>query len=324
MKTTTRLVHADVLKGLAIIGIVLQHCGFSLLTANLHVPVFFIISGYFFKEEAMGVVVKKRTRQLLIPYLWFVLLFFLVKWVFNYLEAHDVLISLKITISSVKLFKLNVILHKSIWFLPVLFFITVLYRLVRYVKNEWLILGMVLLLFLVGYLQDNYWHLRLIYLTGSVLSGLIYFHFGYMFRMHEAVIANVSWSWMVIIIAIWCGLTLIMEPEHSYKNNVCPIYLPLLVTPSIIALFLLLKKLCEVKVAKPLVLVGLFSMGILGYHALCNIVIDELEIVAMVGANSLPYFRLTVIILFVPIMIYISNQLIPWAIGKEIKCKKKK
>ena len=146
MIASTRLVHADVLKGLAIIGIVLQHCGFDIVTANLHVPVFFIISGYFFKEESMGVIVKKRTRQLLIPYLWFVLLFFLVKWVFNYLDAHDVLISLKTTISSVKLFKLNVILHNSIWFLPVLFFVTVLYRSERYDNTEWVTLEMVLLL----------------------------------------------------------------------------------------------------------------------------------------------------------------------------------
>lgn len=316
MKATTRLVHADILKGLAIIGIVLQHCGFGILTANLHVPVFFIISGYFFKEDTMEVVVKKRTRRLLIPYLWFVLLFFFVKWVFNYLDAHDVLISLKYTISSVKLFKLNVILHKSIWFLPVLFFITVLYRLVRYVKNEWVIFGMVLLLFLAGYLQDNYWHLRLIYLTGTVLSGLIYFHFGYLFRKHEAVIDNLSWLWWVVILTIWCGLTLVLEPEHSYKYNVYPIYLPLLVTPTVIALFLMLKKLGDVKVAKPLVLAGLFSMGILGYHALCNILIDELEIATMVGTNSFPYFRFWVIILLVPIMIYVSNRFIPCTIGK--------
>lgn len=319
MIASTRLVHADVLKGLAIIGIVLQHCGFDIVTANLHVPVFFIISGYFFKEESMGVIVKKRTRQLLIPYLWFVLLFFLVKWVFNYLDAHDVLISLKTTISSVKLFKLNVILHKSIWFLPVLFFITVLYRLVRYVKSEWVILGMVLLLFLVGYLQDNYWHLRLIYLTGSVLSGLIYFHFGYMFRKHEKALDKRNWMWMVVILAIWCVSTHVLEPEHSYKNNVYPIYLPLLVIPTVIALFLLLKKLGEVKVAKPLVLAGLFSMGILGYHALCNIVIDELQITAMVGTNVMPYIRLTVILLLAPIMISISNRFIPCTIGKKTK-----
>lgn len=124
------------MKGLAIIGIVLQHCGFGLLTANLHVSVFFIISGYFFKEETMGVIVKKRTMQLLIPYLWFVLLFFLVIWVFNYLDAHDVLISLKTTISSVKLFKLNVILHKSTWFLPVLFFINKTLSLIAVCKKR--------------------------------------------------------------------------------------------------------------------------------------------------------------------------------------------
>lgn len=317
VKASTRLVHADVLKGLAIVGIVLQHCGFDLMTANLHVPLFFIISGYFFKEEAMGVVINKRTRQLLIPYLWFVLLFFIVKWVFYYRDTHDVLISLKTTTCSVKLFKLNVILHKSIWFLPVLFFMTVLYRCVRYVKSEWVILGIVLLLWGAGYFQDNYWHLRLIYLTGSVLSCLIYFHFGYMFREHEETIDNkVNWVWMVFILIIWCGLTLVLEPQHSYKNNVYPIYMPLLVIPPIIVLFLLLKRLNNIMVAKPLLLAGVYSMGILGYHALCNIVIDELEIAAMVGTNVIPYVRLVVITLLVPILVFLSYHLLPSIIGK--------
>lgn len=124
---------------------------------------------------------------------------------------------------------------------------------------------------------------------------------------------------MVVILVVWCGVTLILNPQHSYKNNVYPIYLALLVTQPVVVFFLLLKKLGDIKVTKLLVLAGVYCMGILGYHALCNILIDELEIAAMVGTNVIPYIRLIVILLLVPIMISISNRFIPYTIGKKTK-----
>ena len=113
-----RIVYIDLLKGLAIIGIVLLHAGFDMFTASLYVPVFFMVSGYFFKRERMVDILKKRTRQLLLPYLWFVALFFLTEWLFDFLNVHGIVTSLRYTINRVHLFKNCTILHKSIWFLP--------------------------------------------------------------------------------------------------------------------------------------------------------------------------------------------------------------
>lgn len=262
----------------------------------------------------MGVVVKKRTRQLLIPYLWFVLLFFLVKWVFNYHDSQDVLISLKTTISSVRLFKNCAILHKSIWFLPVLFFMTILYRSIRYVKNRWLDLGIVLAVFLIGYILGNHLSIHLPFLSGTVLSSLIYFHFGYMIQKYEGVLGRVNRILLVVIVAIWLLLTMILEPEISYKNNLFPIYLPFIVIPPVIALFFLLKQHGDLKIGRPFKLAGLYSLGVLGYHALCNIVMDEIN--RTFEVSILPCIRLLAILFLVPIFIFISNRYIPYTQGK--------
>ena len=318
MYSPMRLVHVDILKGLAIIGIVLQHCNFHIVTENLNVAVFFMVSGYFFKEEGMGMISEKRASQLIIPYLWFVLLFFLTKWLFYYLEEQILLESLRRAIKEIHLFKQCIILHKSIWFLPVLFVMTILYRGVRYVKNERVVLGIVLFSYLLGSLLDNYWHLRVIYLSGSVLSGMIYFHFGYMLKIHERELDRVNSGLLLIILVIWCSLTLTLEPDHSYKDNIHPIYLPLMVIPSIIALFILLKRRGNHKIAKPFVLAGVYSLGVLGYHSLCNIVMDETEVDKMVGMNAIPYMRFITLLLLVPVLIYITNRFIPFTIGKRM------
>lgn len=320
--STFRLVHCDLLKGLAIIGIVLQHEGFVLVTENLNVPVFFILAGFFFREERIKLIIGKRACQLLVPYLWFVLLFFLTKCFFYYLDEHDFIWTLKKTIYTVNIFKCNVILHKSIWFLLVLFLLSILYRIIRYVNDDWLIDFLVVVVFVVGYLVKNMLHLPVIYLSDVVLSSTLFFHAGYLLRRHEKSFDKIRWFWLVSSLLIWCVLTIIYEPEHSYKNNKYPIYLPLMIIPAIFSFYCVIKKLVENLLHQYMIIIllqkaGYFSLGILGYHALCNIIMDELNIDNMIDINYLPYIRVLVILIIVPFLIFLSNRYNPMLIGKS-------
>lgn len=60
---------ADFAKGVAMLGILLDHIvGQGYIFATFHVPIFFILSGYFCKDEPIGVILKKKAKGLLLPY----------------------------------------------------------------------------------------------------------------------------------------------------------------------------------------------------------------------------------------------------------------
>lgn len=62
----------DIMKGIAIIAMILGHTNIPLLASDFifvwHMPLFFIVSGYFYKPYPVAHYVKRNARQLLLPY----------------------------------------------------------------------------------------------------------------------------------------------------------------------------------------------------------------------------------------------------------------
>ena len=71
-ESTGRLEYVDVAKGLAMICIVLGHLGSSIINRvvfTFHVPIFYLISGYFISaEEKLSSFIVKKLRTLIVPY----------------------------------------------------------------------------------------------------------------------------------------------------------------------------------------------------------------------------------------------------------------
>ena len=71
--TKERNVAFDVMKGIAILLMVVGHCPVSHLLSrfiySFHMPLFFLLSGMFFKSGGFGVDLQKGFRRLLVPYL---------------------------------------------------------------------------------------------------------------------------------------------------------------------------------------------------------------------------------------------------------------
>lgn len=84
MTKTGRDVTFDVLKGIAILAMIAGHCFIPLPLHHFiyiwHMPLFFLISGYFFHEKPGGVVIRGICRGLFVPYavtamfIWFCIL----------------------------------------------------------------------------------------------------------------------------------------------------------------------------------------------------------------------------------------------------------
>lgn len=67
-----RLYFFDIAKGIGILSIILGHFGNGLIDRivfTYHVPIFFVISGFFLStKDDINILIKKRGRQLLVPY----------------------------------------------------------------------------------------------------------------------------------------------------------------------------------------------------------------------------------------------------------------
>lgn len=72
VKPTGRIAYLDAAKGCAILSVILSHLWIPELTPFLfsfHMPLFFILSGYFLKrEDNPRIWVCKRSRQILVPF----------------------------------------------------------------------------------------------------------------------------------------------------------------------------------------------------------------------------------------------------------------
>ena len=74
MRNTQRIESFDILKGIGIILMILGHTYgpdtkiFDFIS-SFHMPLFFIVTGYFYKQESFPILLKKNIGQLLFPYL---------------------------------------------------------------------------------------------------------------------------------------------------------------------------------------------------------------------------------------------------------------
>jgi fucose 4-O-acetylase-like acetyltransferase len=131
-----RLLQFDLLKGIGILSVMCLHVALPPLIGtviNMFVmPLFFFISGCFYKMIGTKNLITKKARQLLIPWIFFASISFVIDIVINFDSSHSVLIlihkSVAVIIDGLCGDENSSILFRTIWFLPVLFAVTILYN----------------------------------------------------------------------------------------------------------------------------------------------------------------------------------------------------
>lgn len=144
-----------------------------------HMPLFFVLSGYTFSlKSAFGTFVVKKFKALLIPYLFFALVYILFYWVMS--ATHTGHFSIK---QELQLFALQKA-HTFLWFLPTLFLAEIvvkLLQLARLLTNRLTSACSCVALFILGGViaqtlkEPLVWNLDLVPIAAAfLLSGLIY------------------------------------------------------------------------------------------------------------------------------------------------------
>lgn len=315
-----RIEEFDILKGLGIICVVIGHTqipkGLHSVIYSFHMPLFFLVSGFFYRPLPVTQYLKKSSNHLLIPWLFFAILAFLLFLGMSFVASHKFWHALSNTISQINLADENCkILYRSIWFLPVLFVVSNIHNIVNNFLNNYHLHGLVAL----SLLALGFWaqvNIDLPFFIDTILSVYAFYWLGSLIGQKKEVIHFKSTTALKIVsvlaLFILCITSMLTSFDIDYKKNIYPIFEPLYAVLFVGVIFVTIKMWFGIKpINRFLVDCGKYSIVILGLHRL----FQDLSYVAFGKCNiSNAYLQSTIfVVVSLPIILYLSKLLVRFA-----------
>lgn len=159
-----RIYFIDYIKAFSISLIIISHCigWFSIndvvnrAILSIHVPVFFVaigfLKGLLRKDEDLATFIKKRSRQLLIPYLWFSIYNSAVKLSMMAIGIGGAISMDVLKEEAVAFFITG---NGTVWFLMTLFMAESLFVWLRTFKNNWLLVVVAVVLTVIPFMWNS-------------------------------------------------------------------------------------------------------------------------------------------------------------------------
>ncbi len=207
----------DVTKGFALLLVVIGHSNIGKLHFFIyifHIPIFFIISGYFFKEYPIKMFLEKKIKSCIIPFVSFGIVLSLFKWIKLCVEENNVNFSDFIGI----LFKIVVLQERktTLWFLTALFCGSIIfYLLVHFTPDDILLCVSSLAISITFILYDTIvtrplpWNLDI----GCIVQ--IYFFFGYLLRKYSILDRLISFKHSSFLMCIFGTLSILLAAMNK-------------------------------------------------------------------------------------------------------------
>jgi len=306
--------YMDIMKGLAIITVVMGHCGATgcHIIVLFHMALFFFISGYFYKEkysESPLNLLKKRLISLYLPFIKYEILFLILHNLFckiGFYSTQANVVQNEYTISNIinnvvhiLLFDGTEVLVSPLWFLASLFIVTMLFCLISFltknIKFKELIRGLVIItLFIVGnYLTNINLNIKNSLFAQEIFNAafvaLLFFYIGFIYRKIERRIP------MNILIAIESYIILYVCAESGFVIDMRINYYPSIVMfliNSILGIYLMVylsKKIDKVRFEFNLLkYIGRNTIIIMALHSTCFKLAGLLQI----AIYKLPMYKL--------------------------------
>lgn len=309
-----RLNQFDILKAIGIILVIVGHTLDYNIVRNViysfHMPLFFLISGYFFKMKEPVPPIKKLSKRLLLPYLISAVIIALLSSVILYTNSHTFDIHSFLNWLQSIAYGNGVTdgtLFQSIgplWFLLALFWGTIILHLIiqsaKYISPIFISLLCVVISL---YLSQHKIRLPLSILQGMLAVGYLYI--GYLIKQHYPSIILKSKLNLVLMAAIWIVsfksgyLSLVQcyaNPDLlALTGALCGTYLAYVVSNSIA------KK--ESKLCSRLTNLGRMTLLILCVHSIEDSIVPWKTYVNDIELN---HYLSNCIIIFVRVFIVIS------------------
>ena len=306
-----RLLWPDIAKGIGIITVPIGHIYRDTLVGQtiflFHMPLFFFISGFFFKSDSnLWKFCKEKALHLLIPYT-FILILFSYPEAFANIDANAPLITYVRKVGRLLIGGqyLNTYLN-VVWFITCLFLVQNLYNFIRvYFQEKWIHITAFLML-LLGYILEIYvpdfW---LPLGANAILGALPILHAGYLYKTYKDKF-NVKLVSIVGILAVGSA-TYIHSNYIDMKAGYYGIpFLTLMLSFSVIlSIIALSEKLSTIKIfSVPLAEIGQASLVIMYFSEPVQLFIGKFY-----TQNQL--IR-TLAAIFIPFILYILFRKVRW------------
>lgn len=217
MEKIARYLWLDIAKGIAIILMVLGHTSIPHELSNFiwafHMPLFFIASGYttnWGKRSFMQFILHK-TKTIILPFVIYSVILLLLTQESS--ESVTMLFLIR-----------NGWISWALWFIPVLFFATVLGKLLFSVRNKSFMTILVMCLLLVG-IMLSYNKIYLPWSLSTVPVATIFVIVGTKLRQYNNIITNSQW-WQILLLLIVTALISYFWRLDLCFNKILP-FIPL-------------------------------------------------------------------------------------------------
>lgn len=182
MNCRIRLDEFDIMKGFAMLSVIVSHIYFEPFLSLYHVPMFFFVAGFFFKPKDSIELLKNNCEQLLLPYIkvgCIILLCYLLIFGKSYANVYVQNLLLGTTISNS--------LHISIgpiWFLLTLFWVRTIYNFFYFNPMSIIILTSILTGGCIVIGQHFNW-LNIPYMIVQSIPAMFFYSFGHLVKQRN-------------------------------------------------------------------------------------------------------------------------------------------
>lgn len=309
-----RIEYLDYVRGVAILLVVLGHMysvedPIRVLIYSFHMPLFFIISGFFAnKDSGLLELIKKKFKTLMIPYFAFGGVIMIIMYVTNGYD-NELAVYIQHFISGVG--------RDALWFLLCLFLIEIIFNIVMKLKYTTLQTVVFLILFIIGLYGEYINHNIIVMITlMRAFVGLGFYALGYYTYKY---ISKINMPYFILIALFLFNCFLAFENTWidlwalRFGNRL--IYITCSVLGSI-SMILIFKKLGDSNRFK--YVFKFFGSNTLTIMATQQIIINYINRATKqqyyIGFKGF-YMFLVVIIIEIPI-IYVVNNYASWILGK--------
>jgi fucose 4-O-acetylase-like acetyltransferase len=322
-----RLIGVDIARGIAIIAIIIGHMGVknvNRVVYTFHVPIFFLITGYFITESTkFYLIIKKRIKTLIIPYYTTCLCIVMFNGLKKLITANGNLSSvsncvLEWGIASLYGAGTNYNLPNgvkpigAIWFLMASFWGELILRSVLKLKKEMRI-GCLIILFTCSALSVKY-----LFLPFSIQCGIcaaLFMYLGYISKELKDLIKKLSNECQILIIVIsaitWINFVYYFDSFYVANCNygkavsniigtICACYFIIWISNRLLSRF---------RIFKAVAYIGRYSIFMLCLHIWEMSVLPWESIIIHISNDTLPYILTKVMVLICRIVFCILGTI---------------
>lgn len=317
-----RVDYIDYLKGLSITWVVWYHTVHPwFVDFGFRIPLFFLASGIFFKIVDLKTYIQKKTNQLIVPFIFFSLIYYLYL-ILQYFAAYGSLVEFNYAcIFGVFEFHRgyeSFAVNPPLWFICALFCQQIItWILVKLLRRKWLVAIAAVVISWIGLVYV--WDKPTLFMFGRSLPYLVYYVFGNLFgkdliRIIESESRRIAYSplvasSMVYVASIVLNETTSINPELLRYTETFGL---------IIILVYFFKGIHRFRIAYPFWFYGRNSYIVLGMHEIYQTIFLIMfthilgEITIWIGMIQ----TLMSLLLLWP-TINILNRHVPMLVGKE-------